>query len=724
MRLSNNNFNFAENFQNNSRMKNFTHTLFSLAALALLSSQAVAQSQSRTQSQRKTPASSALTPHATKQGTFRLLSVQPKADTTLPFAEYGEVVDFVNEDFSKMTTGSVGNPDTGTDINYENEDNAWINMSGDYTQMFGWGSHSAFPAGGTLYIEQQGNVNTPLLDLSGNDQMVIIQFDAFTGSASETSSYTQIGAAETNNMGPTWEYLGTEWMPTITSEKTTFTYLFYGAGATTLINISPQDASIYVDNIHVYQIRQNVGTPASARHRYYMGEDFNLVWSKVSNADSYVINLYTLDEEGEPQFLLQDFDTNSSDTTYNVTGATSGATYYYTIQGRSGTRTSIESQTWELYDVAAPVLNPVNEIADGHFTATWAPVPSAERYNYTALYARTATEDGEMTLTDFHFPGMKYNEGTLIDDEQAEPSYTVDNADYHSFSEAVLQDLPQAGWTARNYAVYKDALTIDGFYYYWSGDICSLESPEFDLSKNNGEFTVSTSLCAEYLQSYDAYPRSMIALFNYDKETDDFVQTESWYISDLNSQWKDYSHTFTQGSERSILSVFAVYAPGNIYLQDLSMKQNYKKGETFLDPFYSQQYVDTTMVNVPVSNYQKIDRHDVYHTAQSVRTPNEQDPYASSYKRVYSDWSTPKLVASNITGISHTALNSKTHATLTVDGEQIVVNNPTAAPVRVYTLGGVQVSADLSGAAQVRLPMSKGGTYIVRVGSQTIKLAM
>lgn len=712
-------------------MNNFTHTLFTLALAALVSSPAVAQSRSRAASVEAKPTLRLLSQCKAQQTSLRSshsslhspLSTLLSPKSTTPGSEYGEVVEIVNEDFSKMTTGSVGSPDTNTDISYDNPDNAWINMLADYTQTEGWGSHGAYPAGGCLYIEE-GQVNTPMLDVSAEGGICFLQFDAYTGSSTVTSSQTVVEAAETNNMGPSWDILGSQLVPLITSEPQTFTYLFYGGGPTTLFNIVPQDAAIYVDNIRVYQIRQTVGTPTSARHRYYTGDEFNLIWSKAEGAESYLINLYTLNSDGEPEYLLQDFDTNSADTTYNVTGAQSGATYYYTIQGVSGTRTSMESPTWEVFDVAAPVLAPVTDINDGQFTATWEAVPSAERYNYTALYNRTAQADGEMTLTDFTFAGMKYNEGTLIDGEQAVPEFTKDSADYHSFSEAVLQDLPQAGWTARNYAVYKDALTIDGFYYYSSGDICSLESPEFDLSKNGGQLTVSTRLAAEYLQYYNAYPRAMVALFTYDREADDFLQTESWYISDLGADWKDYTHTFTQGTDRSILAVFAVYAPGNIYLANLKLAQQYKAGESFLDPFYSQQYVEGTSVSVPVWKYPRVDGQDVYHMAQAVRTPETQNPYATSYKRVYSDWSEPQLVSANFTGISHATLGGGKHATLSVDGEEIVVNNPTAAPVRVYTLGGMLVSSDLTGAAQVRLQLHKGATYLVRVGGRTIKLAM
>ena len=75
-------------------------------------------------------------------------------------------------------------------------------MSGDYTKEFGWGSHGAYPAGGCLYINS-GQVNTPLLNLTGNDGIFFVKFRARTFEKDAESNYTVIEGAETNGMTAT-----------------------------------------------------------------------------------------------------------------------------------------------------------------------------------------------------------------------------------------------------------------------------------------------------------------------------------------------------------------------------------------------------------------------------------------------------------------------------------------------------------------------------------------
>ena len=106
-----------------------------------------------------------------KQGfKMQLLSVK-KADGTNPYAKYGEFEELLYEDFSKLTTGSVGNPDF--DINlydafrrtnpYDNSqyEIRWYSFNPDYLNTKGvydsknetdsrWGVDGGVPAGGAL----------------------------------------------------------------------------------------------------------------------------------------------------------------------------------------------------------------------------------------------------------------------------------------------------------------------------------------------------------------------------------------------------------------------------------------------------------------------------------------------------------------------------------------------------------------------------------------------
>ena len=67
-------------------------------------------------------------------------------------------------------------------------DNAWLNMLPDFTHTPDWGSHNAYPAGGAIYLDAyvneagndsyNGQLNTPLLNVSANTGICFLQFDA------------------------------------------------------------------------------------------------------------------------------------------------------------------------------------------------------------------------------------------------------------------------------------------------------------------------------------------------------------------------------------------------------------------------------------------------------------------------------------------------------------------------------------------------------------------
>ena len=107
-------------------MKNFTQKMFFAGVCALMFTPASAQFLAREKaSQNKVTAPVSLQSEAPvvkkaaegkKQGfKMQLLSVK-KADGTNPYAKYGEFEELLYEDFSKLTTGSVGNPDFNTNL--------------------------------------------------------------------------------------------------------------------------------------------------------------------------------------------------------------------------------------------------------------------------------------------------------------------------------------------------------------------------------------------------------------------------------------------------------------------------------------------------------------------------------------------------------------------------------------------------------------------------------
>lgn len=705
---------------------NFTKKVFLVGALAMLTASAGAQMRDRSAATlpSTTVASMMKAPKSVERAP-RLVSVK-KAP-----ADYGKEVDIVKENFAKMTTGSQDAPDYNTDLNdYEMYDNAWINMLDDFTQTPGWGSHNAYSAGGAIYLEAdnetQGQLNTPMLNVSRNSGICFLQFDARVPEDNEVVEQVVVEAAETYNMQPSWKFLGNTQLPQLTTDWQTYTIQFYEGGEYTLFNIVNYSAPVLIDNVRVFQVDQYVATPTPNPHKNYARVDdntakFDLSWSAVDGAESYVLNVYDKDANGKPQNYIQK-DVEVKDNKFTVDNAVTGTIYYYTVSAKKGEHVSMPSVEVQVKGIVEPVLSVSSPINGDKYTAEWKNVGGAERYNYISYFKQEATEDGLMEVSKLNLVGMKY------DSDDMEVEYSVDNPTSYTLDRGALADeVGQAGWTVKHYAIYKDALTIDAFWTVEAKSDAGLISPEMDLSKDNGKFRVNLRACAEYLPAYEAYPQAAVALFNYDEEKGDYVQSELIYAGDknVNGDWKRYDCDFTTGTARSIVGIYGTWAPGNLYLSDVAIHQNYKKGDSFLNPFHYLNWLvpgtgETTSVEVtiPAKAYER----EIYHQAQSVRVKAEGDQFsgATFLESRFSDLQ--KVGFCPLTnGVNDAKLNVS-GATVSLSGYNIVVNNPQKAAVALYTLDGMLVASDNSCAEVVTLPAAAHGKYVVKVGKQSVKL--
>lgn len=712
--------------KNLKNMMNFTKKVFLVGALAMLTASAGAQMRDRSAATlpSTTVASMMKAPKSVERAP-RLVSVR-KAP-----ADYGKEVDIVKEDFAKMTTGSQDAPDYDTDLNdYEMYDNAWINMLDDFTQTPGWGSHNAYSAGGAIYLEAdsetQGQLNTPMLNVSRNSGICFLQFDARVPEDNEVVEQLVVEAAETYNMQPSWKFLGNTQLPQLTTDWQTYTIQFYEGGEYTLFNIVNYSAPVLIDNVRVFQVDQYVATPTPNPHKNYARVDdntakFDLSWSAVDGAESYVLNVYDKDANGKPQNYIQK-DVEVKDNKFTVDNAVTGTIYYYTVSAKKGEHVSMPSVEVQVKGIVEPVLSVSSPINGDKYTAEWKNVGGAERYNYISYFKQEATEDCLMEVSKLNLVGMKY------DSDDMEVEYSVDNPSSYTLDRGALADeIGQAGWTVKHYAIYKDALTIDAFWTVEAKSDAGLISPEMDLSKDGGKFRVKLRACAEYLPAYEAYPQAAVALFNYDEEKGDYVQSELIYAGDkkVDGDWKRYDCDFTTGTARSIVGIYGTWAPGNLYLSDVAIHQNYKKGDSFLNPFHYLNWLvpgtgETTSVEVtiPAKAYER----EIYHQAQSVRVKAEGDQFsgATFLESRFSDLQ--KVGFCPLTNGVNDAKLSVSGATVSLAGNNIVVNNPQKAAVALYTLDGMLVASDNSCAEVVTLPAAAHGKYVVKVGKQSVKL--
>ena len=683
---------------------------------------------SRVSNATKAPTSQRITtPTAKAQGALRAEALNP--------ADYGQVVEILGEDFSLMTTGSVGNPDKDTELWYVREDgNAWMTMRDGYTHQSGWGGAYIYPAGGTVAIgngDEPGHLNTCMMDLSGNDQIAFVQFDMRTDDGQPDQTVIVEGA-ETFNMAPSWRVLGGSQIDGISSEWKTYTLMFQNAGAYSLFNIfHPQKqgealCNIYVDNFRVYQVNPYVKMPTLYGHSYYTGESFNVSWSKVENADHYLLNVYWVDETNGNAKMYAAENQSVNDTTFTVNGIISGKNYYYVVQSVDAAgHKSFEPTPKLICDLEAPKDLTATDINqdNGTFTASWEAAPSAERYNYWAYCDRKATQDGPMRLTDEDFTGVKCPDGTLGEGwgySMTEAEWTetsVTNPSYFSMDNYVIQPINQGGWVAKNgFPLADGCIKVDGYQYVYNNSDAGLISPELDLSKNGGKITINVDLWGdtETIQyedgsKVDYTAQCAVALFNWDPAKNDFTQAELIYVKDLNSSWQNRTIELTKGTDRSIIGLYCVGSPANLFFDNLKIDQDYKAGETFVDPIVYHRWWEGTSVDVQIPIRGNLGN--ITHRVTAIKGNPETGAIVESLP---SD--TEFVGRYESTDVKSVNLLSK--ANVRVESQTIVVNGN--GLVQVYTLDGALVAkAEADGQARITVP---SGAYIVKTNNESVKV--
>jgi hypothetical protein len=654
-----------------------------------------------------------------------------KTDATKAPTDYGTEVDIMTEDFSKFSTGTFDSPDINTDITDPDAQYMWVNVLSQYTSIPGWGAYYCFPAGGVACFpldpaHTDAHINTPMLDVSKYQGIVTLQFRARTKEGSTDNLIVE--AAETHNMAPSWDIMGSAKL-SVNEQWATYDITFYGGGSYSIFNIVPQEFTeppyIYIDDVKVYQINQYVGTPTVKPHSDYKGTSFKANWTAMDGADGYLLNVFSLDQQidgytgqilkSDTTYLFKDKKVTSN--SYVVDGTESGKTYYYNVRATKGDHVSMMSTQMEVFDLEAPMLERVADFKDMKYTAKWNKVPTAERYNYFASFIREAKQDGEFVVTDENFDGIKDPNGNLT-------GWTMENPTDNSYTETYLSDLKQGGWKGTNYMPYTDYICLDGWQYVYAHSDAGLISPELDLSKDGGKIKISVKLAGAIAKGtyddgteYSLQTQAAIALFNYDETKGDYTQAELVYPEGITPEWGTYEVNLTKGSKRSIIGIYAVKAPENLYIDDLKITQNYKAGESLKDPFLFKRYVDTTFVNVVVP--ERAANTKLLHKVCAVKGK----VYMGGQTIKESAYSDEVVVDTDPAGIGET-VSLHSGANVKVIGSTLIINNPACAGILVYDVSGACLYKNNKCQTSSNVVMNKKGAYIVKIGNEVFKVAL
>lgn len=631
---------------------------------------------------------------------------------------YGEEQQVMFEDFAKMTSGSEATPDTEANIIKDEFEYPWINTKDEYFKQAGWGSGNAYPAGGTVYLDSNPNdmahINTPMLNVAANGGIAWIRFKARAKNAGDNPQ-VMVEAAETFNMSPSWRMMGSAALPQLSTEWKEYSMFFYGGGEYTLFNIVSVMAPVYIDNIEVFTVKQHIGTPTTLPHTNYEGTSFDANWTPVEGATGYKVNVFTLNKEtGKAEYLFENKPVTTNK--FHVTGATSGQTYFYSVAATKNNYTSIPSDKMFVYNLEAPVLKDVTNLDRNKYTAEWSTVPSAERYNYIAYYDRKADKTGEFVVTNEDFTGVKDADGNLT-------GWTKEDPNPGSYDSYYIPELKQAGWKGTQYAPYTDYICLDGWQYYHNHQDAGLISPEMDMSKDGGKFTVNVKLAGastiaidENNNEFTAYTQAAFALFNYNETTCDYEQAEliypEGYPKAVNGDWKNFTINFTKGSKKSIIGIYAVYADEHLYLDDLKITQKYQAGESLNDPFIFRRWLQEPKVDITIPAF--VGKSDVSHRVTAFKTNSDRNVKKQYAESKFSELK--KVGTAN--GISNIGLSK---AVVKMEGNNVYVNNINGENVQIYTLDG-QLVYNNKGEKNIRVALTQHGAYIVKVGNKTIKL--
>ena len=631
---------------------------------------------------------------------------------------YGEEQQVMFEDFAKMTSGSEATPDTEANIIKDEFEYPWINTKDEYFKQAGWGSGNAYPAGGTVYLDSNPNdmahINTPMLNVAANGGIAWIRFKARAKNAGDNPQ-VMVEAAETFNMSPSWRMMGSAALPQLSTEWKEYSMFFYGGGEYTLFNIVSVMAPVYIDNIEVFTVKQHIGTPTTLPHTNYEGTSFDANWTPVEGATGYKVNVFTLNKEtGKAEYLFENKPVTTNK--FHVTGATSGQTYFYNVAATKDNYTSIPSDKMFVYNLEAPVLKDVTNLDRNKYTAEWSTVPSAERYNYIAYYDRKADKTGEFVVTNEDFTGVKDADGNLT-------GWTKEDPNPGSYDSYYIPEMKQAGWKGTQYAPYTDYICLDGWQYYHNHQDAGLISPEMDMSKDGGKFTVNVKLAGastiaidENNNEFTAYTQAAFALFNYNETTCDYEQAEliypEGYPKAVNGDWKNFTINFTKGSKKSIIGIYAVYADEHLYLDDLKITQKYQAGESLNDPFIFRRWLQEPKVDITIPAF--VGKSDVSHRVTAFKTNSDKNVKKQYAESKFSELK--KVGTAN--GISNIGLSK---AVVKMEGNNVYVNNINGENVQIYTLDG-QLVYNNKGEKNIRVALTQHGAYIVKVGNKTIKL--
>ena len=451
-------------------------------------------------------------------------------------AQTSDVKVVLEENFDEFTEGSIETPGT--------EDISSI-LNGKLSELLpGWRGREVYEAGGALRIGED--------DLSSTS--AYLQTSTLSLSPSEGGNIKVTARIKAVNDFGNMLTIGSQSVVVYDDNWTDVVYVtdrsIYN------LRISGMMGAFYIDYLKIEQSEAFLMTPEAYRPVDFDGEKFTAKWRSVSGAESYLVDVYTKDAEGNKNYILQQEET--TETSMVVTVADRNQKYYYCVVAKAGDNVSMPSEEQDVVirinSLEAPVALEASNVEDNGFTANWEASENAGSYKVSVYATETLSESRTVELVNEDFTGI--TEGT------------IDYVEFPPLQEYLDAYTKVPGWYAVNHVYASGYLGISPY-----GGEGYLQTPFLDLSSSNGAFVVNIVM-AEY--SYGDYFTGTTVKVELVDATDNVIESHDVVLDA--GEFKQYAVNFAEGAANTAVKV--IYdGSSKMFIDEMSVSQDYEAGD-------------------------------------------------------------------------------------------------------------------------------------------------
>lgn len=442
----------------------------------------------------------------------------------------------LEEDFDAFTEGAVGAP-AGDDI-------ADV-FNGKLSELLpGWRGSEVYEAGGSLCVgsddllSTEAYLQTPSLQLVAADGNIRVEMRV--KSLSDAGNIILAGSRQLMVYDGDWHDI------VYVTDQSMFN-----------LRLAGMMGGFYIDYLKIEQGESFVVAPEAERPVDFDGMQFTARWSAVSEADAYLLDVYTKDADGTKHYIEQDRRETGTSAVIAVPDA--NGLYFYTVKAQVGENVSLPSDEQDVVRrvdaLDVPVALPATAVTSQGFTANWEAVDNAGYYVVSLYESKTLDADKTVEVLDEGFDGIKDGSfesvGWPVGMDEMLDNYT---------------EIP--GWYAFYHAYAEGMLVLNPL-----GQEAYLETPVVGLSQNNGAYTVAVTMAENNYG--DFYTGGVVLVEAVDAVSGEIVETQELTID--TESMKQYQVNFANGRDNMKLR-FSYSGSQKMFIDAVTVSQQYKAG--------------------------------------------------------------------------------------------------------------------------------------------------